>query len=96
MATNKAVVLTERCINDLAKAPGLNAAAALLLWNLVKSLGPTGQQMSLTAMATDLGLTRITVTNAMQDLLKAGFIQRGPKAGRLYLYKLNPAFFYHL
>jgi predicted transcriptional regulator len=80
----------------LAKAPGLTAAPARLLWNLVRLLPVAGQPLSLSQLADQLGLTRVTVTNAMQDLLVAGFVQRGPKVGNIYTYKLNPAYFHHL
>lgn len=92
----RAIVLTDRGILILAKAPGLTAAPALLLWNLVKLLPIAGQPLNLSHLADELGLTRVTVTNAMQELLTAGFVQRGPKVGRVYIYKLNPAYFHHL
>lgn len=96
MTDSRAIVLTERGITKLAKPPGLTAAPALLLWNLVRQLPATGQALTLGQVADELGLTRVTVTNAMQELLTAGFIQRGPKVGRVHVYKLNPAFFHHL
>lgn len=96
MSSPRAIVLTERGINSLAKAPGLTAAAALLLWNLVNLLPPAGQSLNLSELADELGLTRVTVTNAMRKLLTAGFVQRGPKVGRVHIYKLNPAYFHQL
>lgn len=96
MTTPHAIVLTERGISFLAKPPGLTAAPALLLWHLVSLLPPAGQLLNLSQLAGDLGLTIPTVTNGMQTLLKAGFVLRGPKVGRVHTYKLNPAFFHHL
>lgn len=96
MATPRAIVLTERAIVTLAKPPGLTAAPALLLWNLVRLMPVAGLPLNLSQLAADLDLTIATVTNAMQTLLTAGFVQRGSKVGRVYIYKLNPAYFHHL
>jgi predicted transcriptional regulator len=96
MASPRAIVLTERGINHLAKAPGLTAAAALLLWNLVSLLPPAGQTLNLSELADELGFTRATVTNAMRVLLTIGFVQRGPKVGKVHIYKLNPAYFHQI
>lgn len=96
MPAPRAIVLTERGINILAKAPGLTAAAALLLWSLVKLLPPAGQPLNLSELADELELTPVTVINAMRKLLALGFVQRGPKVGRVHIYKLNPAYFHQL
>jgi predicted transcriptional regulator len=96
MATPQAIVLTERGILSLAKPPGLKAADALLLWHLVKILPIAGETLNLTLLADELALARPTVTVGMQTLLKAGFVMRGPKVGRVHTYKLNPAYFHHL
>jgi len=96
MTTPHAIVLTERAIDTLAKAPGLTQAPALLLWHLVSTLPVAGEILNLTQLADDLGLTKVTVTNGMLSLLKAGFVIRGPKVGRLHTYKLNSAYFHHL
>lgn len=96
MVTPRAIVLTERGIVFLSKPPGLTAAPSLLLWNLVKLLPVAGQSMNLSQLAVELGLTRVTVTNAMQELLTAGFVLRGPKVGKVHTYKLNPAYFHQL
>lgn len=96
MATPRAIVLTDRAILSLAKQPGLTQATALLLWHLVSLLPMAGQPLSLSQLADDLGLTIPTVTNGMQTLLKAGFVLRGPKVGRVHSYKLNQAYFHQL
>lgn len=96
MATPRAIVLTERAIVSLAKQPGLTQAPALLLWNLVSLLPISGQPLNLSQLADELGLTIPTVTNGMQTLLKAGFVLRGAKVGRVHTYKLNPAYFHYL
>jgi DNA-binding MarR family transcriptional regulator len=96
MPTPRAIVLTDRAIVNLAKQPGLTQAAALLLWKMTSLLPVTGQPLNLSQLAEDLGLTTPTVTNGMQTLLKAGFVMRGPKVGRLHTYKLNSAYFYYL
>ena len=92
----RAIVLTDRAIVTLAKQPGLTQAPALLLWNLVSQIPVTGQPINLSQLAEDLGLAIATVTNGMQTLLKAGFVMRGPKVGRVHTYKLNSAYFHHL
>lgn len=92
----RAIVLTDRAIVTLAKQPGLAKAPALLLWNLVSLLPVAGQPLNLSQLAEDLGLTISTVTNGMQTLLKAGFVMRGPKVGRVHTYKLNSAYFHYL
>lgn len=96
MEAQRAIVLTERAIVTLAKTPGLTQASALLLWNMVNTLPVAGQVLNLTQLADDLGLTKVTVTNGMLMLLKAGFVIRGPKVGRVHTYKLNSAYFHHL
>lgn len=96
MATPSAIVLTERGILSLAKPPGLRAADALLLWHLVKILPIAGETLNLTLLADELALARPTVTVGMQALLKAGFVTRGPKVGRVHTYKLNSACFQHV
>lgn len=95
-SASRAIVLTERAIASLAKQPGLTQATALLLWKLVGLLPISGQPLNLSLLADELGLTIATVTNGMQTLLKAGFVLRGPKVGRLHTYKLNTAYFHHL
>jgi predicted transcriptional regulator len=96
MTTPRAIVFTERGILSLAKPPGLRASDALLLWHLVKILPIAGEMLNLTLLADELGLARPTVTVGMQTLLKAGFVIRGAKVGRVYTYKLNSAYFHHL
>lgn len=96
MATPRAIILTEHGILSLAKPPGLKAADALLLWHLVKILPIAGETLNLTLLADELALARPTVTVGMQTLLKAGFVMRGPKVGRVHTYKLNTAYFHHL
>ena len=96
LETHKAVILLQRGIMILAKPPGLKAADALLLWHLVKVLPMNGDTLSLKVLADVLALARPTVTVGMQTLLKANLVMRGPKVGKLYLYKLNPAIFHHL
>lgn len=96
MAAPRAIVLTERAITSFAKQPGLTQATGLLLWHLVSVLPTAGQPLSLSQLAEDLGLTSATVMNVMQRLLKAGFVLRGPKVGRVHIYKLNPAYFHQL
>jgi len=96
MATQHAIVLTDRAVSTLAKAPGLTQAPALLLWHLVSTLPVAGQTLSLTQLAEDLGLAKVTVTNGMLMLLKTGFVIRGPKVGRVHTYKLNSAYFHHI
>lgn len=93
---SRAIVLTERVIAKLAKQPGLTQAPALLLWSLVHRLPVAGQILNLTDLATELNLSAATVMNGIKALNTAGFIQRGPRVGRLYIYKLNPAYFYHI
>jgi len=96
MTTPRAIVLTDRAITSLAKPSSLTAAPALLLWNLVKRLPVAGQALNLSELADELGLTRVTVTNAMQKLLAGGFVRRVAKVERVHIYKLNPAYFHHL
>jgi DNA-binding MarR family transcriptional regulator len=96
MATQRAIVLTERAMVTLAKTPGLTQSANLLLWHLVSTLPIAGQILNLTELSEHLGLTKSTVTIGMLKLLKAGFVIRGPKVGRVHTYKLNSAYFHHL
>lgn len=96
MATPRAIVLTDRAITSLAKQPGLTQATSLLLWHLVSILPTAGEPLSLSQLADELGLTIATVTNGMHTLLKAGFVLRGAKVGRVHSYKLNPAYFHQL
>ena len=96
MVKPRAIVLTGRVIDILSKPPGLTAEPALQLWTLVKQLPVTGQSLNICQLAVDLGLTRVKVANAMQELLISGLVQRGPKVGKVYTYKLNPACFHHL
>jgi DNA-binding IclR family transcriptional regulator len=81
---------------SLAEPPGLRASDALLLWHLVKILPISGETLNLTLLADELALARPTVTVGMQTLLKAGFVMRGPKVGRVHSYKLNSAYFQYL
>jgi DNA-binding transcriptional ArsR family regulator len=96
MTAPRAIVITDRAITMLANPPGLTAAPALLLWNLTRLLPATGQPLNLSELAVEFGLTRVTVTNAMKKLLTTGLVLRGPKVGKVHIYKLNPAYFHHL
>jgi DNA-binding MarR family transcriptional regulator len=93
---SRAIVLTERGINVLAKPPGLRAAESLLLWSLIKRLPPAGDLQSLGQLADDLGLSRVTVTRSMRELIAAGLVQRTSHPGDIHLYKLNSACFHYL
>lgn len=92
-AARRAVVLTPATLALLGTPPGLTAATAMLLWHLVKVLPSGGANLSLTKLAEHLLLSRVHVTISMQQLLQTGLIVRGPKAGLLYHYALNPAYF---
>lgn len=93
----KAVMVTEPALALLASSPPkLSAAAASVLWHLVSTLPPAGDYVSLTAVAVELGLSRVQVTRSTHSLLELGCLIRGPKDGSVYLYKLNAAYFYPL
>jgi biotin operon repressor len=92
----RAVVLTERALAQLARPPGISGVPSLLLWHLVQSLPVAGEFLSVTALAEQLGISRVHATNAMHGLLEQGFIIRGAKSGLLYRYQLNPAYFHLL
>lgn len=93
----KAVMVTEPALALLAAVPPkLSAAGATVLWHLVATLPPKGAYVNLTALAEQVGLSRVQVTRCAQDLLALNCLVRGPKEGSVYLYQLNPAFFHPL
>lgn len=96
-APHKAVVVMAPALALLAASPPkLSAAAASVLWHLVRTLPPAGDYVSLTAVAAELGLSRVQVTRSTHSLLELGCLIRGPKDGSVYLYKLNAAYFHLL
>lgn len=43
-------------------------------------------------LADATGLNQANVSRALKTLIDAGIIKRGPKAGRIYTYRLNPGY----
>lgn len=84
------VVATQQALKALTKRP-LSMAEHHVLWYLAATLPPTGDMVSKAQLHETLAITQVHLNAVMRRLCQHGFLIRGPKAGRSYHYKLNPA-----
>lgn len=84
------VVATQQALKALSKRP-LSMAENRVLWHLAATLPPTGDLVSKAQLEEVLSISQVHLNAVMRRLCQYGFLIRGPKAGRSYHYKLNPA-----
>lgn len=92
ITNDRSLVLTAQGIRTLRTKP-LTPRESFTLWHLVSTLPLTGVVLSNTALSGELSIDVPNISIIMKKLCVLGFIMRGPKVGRSYHYKLNPAYF---
>lgn len=92
VTNDRSLVLTAQGIRTLRTKP-LTPRESFTLWHLVSTLPLTGSVLSNVKLSEELAIDVPNVSVIMKRLCVLGFIMRGPKVGRSYHYKLNPAYF---
>jgi DNA-binding MarR family transcriptional regulator len=88
----RTVLLTSAALRLLSRRPTTKVEHTIL-WYLVMHLPPSGEVLSLRALSAQLHVADSNVNVAMRALCERGFLLRGPKSGRSWHYRLNPAQF---
>ena len=88
---SKSIVLTPLALTTVTKC-SLSTTEYRVLWHLAVTLPVTGDIVSKSELAETLEVSQVYVNAVMGKLCQLGFLTRGPKSGRSYHYKLNPAF----
>lgn len=87
----KSILLTPLALKTITKC-ALSTTEYRVLWHLTTTLPVTGDIISKSELAETLSVSQVYVNAVMAKLCQLGFLTRGPKSGRSYHYKLNPAF----